>query len=165
MMVEQLQPEAQNAAKGPVPDTSRRLMSLVTCSKEKGIEQETEKDANLTVPLRFRLSGSPNGKPDLQLQLLRLDFGADARSSSVDRRQGSRKLLTDCTAHGEEPDPENFVRPSSISQGLLYAPVEASRGLHDAAVSRLPQLHWSRPLSLHMMFPANETCVCVSYMH
>ena len=76
------------------------LKSLNACSGER-IEEDTVQNADFSVPLRFRLSGSPNGKPDLQLQLLRLEFGADVRGSSVDRSQESRKLLTVPTAHGE----------------------------------------------------------------
>ena len=71
----------------------------VPCS-EGGVKEEAEKDADFTVPLRFRLSGSPNGKPDLQLQLLRLDFGADARGSHSQGCHRSKKLLTVPTAHG-----------------------------------------------------------------
>ena len=78
-------------------------ITALACSGQ-CIEEDTEQDADFSVPLRFRLSGSPNGKPDLQMQLLRLDFGADARGSSVDRSKGSRKLLTAPTAHGEKPD-------------------------------------------------------------
>lgn len=73
--------------------------ALCPCS-EGGITEDAERDADFTVPLRFRVSGSPNGKPDLQLQLLRLNIGAAARSSSGRSKHGSRKLLAAPTIHG-----------------------------------------------------------------
>lgn len=74
------------------------MPTLCSCS-EGGITADAERDADFTVPLRFRVSGSPNGKPDLQLQLLRLDIGAAARGSSGSSH-GSRKLLAAPTIHG-----------------------------------------------------------------
>ena len=134
-------------------------MFLVTCSEEEGIEKHTETDANFTVPLRFRLSGSPNGKPDLQLQLLCLDFGAHARGSTVNKRQGSRKLLTERTAHGEEPDPETFVL-TIVNSAMLFV---CTGGVFKGCMPSHACTTWNRPL-LYMMCPSNKACVYVGLM-
>ena len=62
---------------------------------------ENRQDADFTIPLRFRLTGSPNGKPDLQLQILRLDFGSEVRNGSGKSSQDRRGLLTVPTATGK----------------------------------------------------------------
>ena len=63
------------------------------CSEDR-IDEDEQGEADFTVPLQFRVSGSPNGKPDLQLQLLRLDFGSEVKRDPARRRHGTQQLRT-----------------------------------------------------------------------
>ena len=74
------------------------------CSEECTDEDE-QRDADFTVPLQFRVTGSPNGKPDLQLQLLRLDFGSEVKREPARHRHGNQQLLTIPRLQGAAPRP------------------------------------------------------------
>ena len=74
------------------------------CSEE-GIDEDEQRDADFTVPLQFRVTGSPNGKPDLQLQLLRLDFGSEVKHDPARHRHDSQQLLTIPRLQGAAPRP------------------------------------------------------------
>ena len=74
------------------------------CSEE-GIDEDEQRDADFTVPLQFRVTGSPNGKPDLQLQLLRLDFGSEVKHDPARHRHGGQQLLTIPRLQGATPIP------------------------------------------------------------
>lgn len=65
----------------------------VFCSENR-IGEDEQADADFTVPLQFRINGSPNGKPDLQLQLLRIDFGSEVKRDPARQKHGSQQLLT-----------------------------------------------------------------------
>lgn len=74
------------------------------CSEE-CTDDDEQRDADFTVPLQFRVTGSPNGKPDLQLQLLRLDFGSEVKHDPAQHRYGGQQLLTIPGLQGAAPTP------------------------------------------------------------
>ena len=70
--------------------------------------------AELQVPLKLRLTGSPNGKPDLQLQLFTINLGeaADQSSGRTGRRRHSPHLS------GKDPRLHHLLRFACLAASV-----------------------------------------------
>ncbi|CAK0783811.1 hypothetical protein CVIRNUC_007011 [Coccomyxa viridis] len=81
-------------SQGFLPHSDSLRDRLEPVQREECTDDDEQRDADFTVPLQFRVTGSPNGKPDLQLQLLRLDFGSEVKHDPAQHRYGGQQLLT-----------------------------------------------------------------------